>query len=269
MVSIQTGASFAKRLFPELGPLGATSLRLIFASMILLLYWQSWTRKWSRPQLLTLVGYGTSLGLMNLLFYCALERVPLGLAVALEFTGPLGLALLASRRALDFIWAFLAAVGVLLILPIQVSSVQKISIDGVGFALGAGICWALYILFGKRIGEDVPSGHATALGMGVAAIAVAPFGLLLQGRHLFHIDLLPWALMVAILSSALPYSLEMIALKKLPHKTFSTLMSLEPAIAALSGLIFLKENLSWVQWFAILLVMIASAGACLTLSSEE
>ncbi len=263
MVSIQTGASFAKHLFPKIGPLGATSLRLAFASLILLVLWRPWRRKWKRHELLMIGFYGASLGWMNLLFYLSLERVPLGIAVALEFTGPLVVAVVASRRGLDFLWSILAACGILLILPLQATATQNISLSGVGFALGAGVCWALYIVFGKRIGTDVHSGQATAAGMLVAALVVLPFGIVQQGAQLFRPELLPWGLGVALLSSALPYSLEMVALKKLPHKTFSILMSLEPVLAALSGFIFLHESLSFTQCLAILLIISASAGTCL------
>jgi len=264
MGSIQVGASFAKRLFPEVGPLGSTSLRLVFATLILLGLWRPWRRKWKSDQLQTLALYGVSLGCMNLLFYFALERTPLGIAVALEFVGPLAVALFASRRRLDFLWAALAACGILLIVPMHQDSVKNLSIEGVIFALGAGICWALYILFGKKVGRDIPSGQATALGMFFATLVVLPIGIIFKGTQLLRPELFPWALGVAILSSALPYSLEMSALKKLPHKTFSILMSLEPALAALSGLIFLNESLSITQWVAIALVIAASAGTCLT-----
>ena len=263
MASIQIGAAFAKGLFSQIGPLGATSLRLAFASVILLLLWRPWRRKWKKHQLITLALYGVSLGMMNLLFYLALERTPLGIAVALEFVGPLAVALFSSRRRLDWVWAILAACGILLVLPLHSVGIQNISFTGVCFALGAGICWAFYIIFGKKVGNDVPSGQATAIGMVFAALTVVPIGVLMQGTQLLKMDLIPWALAVAVLSSALPYSLEMAALKKLPHKTFSILMSLEPALAALSGILFLNEGLTNVQWLAVVLIVIASAGTCL------
>ncbi len=263
MVSIQVGATFAKGLFPEIGPLGTTTFRLGFASLILLAFWKPWKRKWKRGELTLIALYGASLGLMNLLFYCALERTPLGVVVALEFTGPLAIALFASHRKLDFLWAGLAAFGIYLILPLRSAAVEGVSLSGVLLALGAGSCWAFYILFGKRIGADVHSGQATAAGMTVAALTIVPFGAVLKGAQLIRPDLLPLGVGVAVLSSALPYSLEMLALKKLSHKTFSILMSVEPAMAALSGFLFLHEALSLKQWLAILLIMIASAGTCL------
>lgn len=205
---------------------------------------------------------------MNLLFYMALEHIPLGLAVAFEFCGPLAIALLKSRRPIDFLWVACAVSGLALLLPIgqESGSFDRI---GVAYALGAGICWALYIVFGQAAGAAMHGGKAVALGMLVAAILVLPVGAVSAGRHLFSMEVVRTVLAVAILSSALPYSLEMYALKQIPAHTFGVLMSIEPAIGALSGLVFLKEQLSSLQWIAIGLIMAASIGSILSAGKSE
>lgn len=260
MSTIQFGAALAKGLFPVVGAQGATALRLAFAALILLAVWRPWRTKLTGRELRIVMVYGAALGAMNLTFYLALERIPLGIAVAIEFTGPLAVAVLSTRRALDFVWALLAVAGILLILPLTEAS-QALDPVGVVWALAAGTCWALYILFGQRAGAAVHGGTATALGMVTAALLVFPFGVAHAGWGLLNVALLPMALGVAVLSSALPYSLEMIALKALPTRTFGILMSLEPALAALSGLVFLREQLTVVQWVAIGCVILASAGS--------
>lgn len=260
MVSIQSGASLSKQLFPVVGAPGTTALRLLFATAVLVAVFRPWTR-WPRGSEWTAIGlYGLSLGGMNLLFFQALERIPLGVAVALEFVGPLAVALGASRRRRDFLWAALAIAGLGLLLPFNRLSA---GLDGLGaaYALAAGACWALYIVFGKRVGGSVPGGIATTLGMTCALALALPIGWAHAGSALFDPRLIPLGLAIGILSSALPYSLEMIALKALPTQTFGILMSLEPAIAALSGLVFLGERLTPLQLVAMGLVMAASVGS--------
>lgn len=262
MVSIQTGASFAKGLFPIAGPAGTTALRLFFATLILWLIWRPW--RFKLPSLKNLFVYGASLGLMNLTFYFALMRIPLGLAVALEFIGPLTLTMLSSRKKIDFFWAILAGIGIYLILPKSELSTSSADPLGMMWALIAGMFWAFYIFFGQRAGKDLHGGIATTIGMSFAALAALPFGLAMDGAKLLDPSILPMGIMVAILSSALPYSLEMYALKKMPTRTFGILMSLEPAVASLVGLIFLNEQLTGTQWMAILCVICASLGSSLT-----
>ncbi|WP_413558902.1 EamA family transporter [Bdellovibrio sp. HCB209] len=268
MFSIQGGASFAKQLFPALGPEATTFLRVWISALILLAIYQPWKHKFSKQALQAVALYGISLGAMNLLFYLSLERIPLGIAVALEFTGPLAVATFASKRLLDVMWALLAALGIVLILPHSDFS-QSIDIVGVLFALAAGAFWGLYIIFGKKLGSHIKGGSATAMGMLVAALTVTPTSV--SSLHFADYTGYIWlmALAVAILSSALPYSLEMIALRRIPSKTFGVLMSLEPAIAALMGLIFLSEKLSGIQLAAIVCVMGASCGSSLTSRSAE
>ncbi|MGE8499622.1 MAG: threonine/homoserine exporter RhtA [Pseudomonas sp.] len=266
MISIQSGASLAKGLFPQIGATGTTALRLGLAAIVLCLIMQPWRARLTLASCRSLLGYGLSLGAMNLLFYLSLKTIPLGVAVALEFTGPLALALLSSRRLLDFIWIALAIFGLWLLLP---TGQTETALDpmGMALALGAGLCWALYIVFGQKAGAE-HGRHTVALGTVVAAMLVFPIGLWQAGSGLFAVDLLPIALGVALMSSALPYSLEMIALTRLPARTFSILMSMEPAIAALSGLLFLSERLSGHQWLAIAAIILASAGAAATIRPQ-
>ena len=269
MVSIQTGASLAKHLFPLVGPQGSAALRLFFASLILLIVWRPWSRPPAADHWRAIWLYGLSLGGMNLLFYMALAHIPLGIAVAFEFCGPLAVALFASRRAVDFLWVACAVGGLLLLLPVGGVATAALDPWGVAFALAAGACWALYIIFGRRVGAAVHGGTATALGMCVAALVVLPFGVVHSGLGLLSWAVLPAGFGVAILSSAFPYSLEMIALKKLPAHTFGVLMSMEPAIAALSGLLFLSEKLSSLQWLALGLIIFASAGSAVSVRAPE
>lgn len=267
MISIQSGASLAKSLFPLVGAEGTTALRLVLGAIILSLVMQPWRTRPNLAAYRPLLAYGLALGGMNLLFYMSLQSIPLGVAVALEFTGPLGLALLSSRRLLDFAWIALAAFGLWLLLPSDLAQTQLDPL-GMALALGAGLCWALYIVFGQKAGA-AHGRQTVALGTWVAALLVLPIGLWQAGGSLFSVDLLPIALGVAVLSSALPYSLEMVALTRLPARTFSILMSLEPAIAALSGLLFLSEQLSWNQWLAIGAIILASAGAAATIKPKS
>lgn len=267
MISIQSGASLAKSLFPLVGAEGTTALRLVLGAIILSLIMQPWRARPSLGACRSLLGYGLALGGMNLLFYMSLQTIPLGIAVALEFTGPLTLALLSSRRLLDFVWVILAIFGLWLLLPTGATS-SALDPLGACLALGAGLCWALYIIVGQKAGAK-HGRHTVALGTWVAALLVLPIGLWQGGSNLFSVDLLPVALGVAVLSSALPYSLEMVALTRLPARTFSVLMSLEPAIAALSGLLFLSERLLWSQWLAIGAIILASAGAAATIRPKS
>jgi inner membrane transporter RhtA len=265
MASIQSGASLAKSMFPVIGAQGTTTLRLIFASVIMVLLLRPWRATLTAKSLRTVIVYGMALGGMNLLFYMSLRTVPLGIAVALEFTGPLAVAIYASRRAIDFLWIALATVGLLLLIPIGEAS-AGIDLAGAGYALGAGVCWALYILFGQKAGAD--NGVQTAaLGVMIAALFVTPFGIAHAGAALLTPALIPVAICVALLSTAIPYTLEMVALTRMPTRTFGTLMSIEPAIGALSGLLFLQEYLSLSQWMAIMCIILASVGATMTMGS--
>jgi inner membrane transporter RhtA len=267
MASIQSGASLAKSMFPIVGAQGTTTLRLVFASVIMLLLLRPWRATFTTRSLRTVIVYGMALGGMNLLFYMSLRSVPLGIAVALEFTGPLAVAIYASRRAIDFLWIGLAVIGLLLLIPMGGAS-AGIDLIGAGYALGAGVCWAVYILFGQKAGAD--NGVQTAaLGVMIAALFVAPIGIVHAGAALLTPSLIPIAIGVAILSTAVPYTLEMVALTRMPARTFGTLMSIEPAVGALSGLLFLHEYLSLAQWLAIACIILASVGATMTMRHES
>jgi inner membrane transporter RhtA len=260
MISVQIGAALVKGLFPVAGVAGATALRLGFASLILAAVWRPWRMRPTRREARSILVYGIAMGCMNFCFYSALSRIPLGIAVALEFTGPLALAIAASHRAVDYLWVVLAALGLLALLPLGHRSISTV---GILFALGAGVCWALYIVFGRKAGA-AHGGVTTAMGTAVAAVIVTPIGVMQAGGSLLDPAILPAAFGVAVLSSALPYSLEMFALTRIPTKSFGVLMSAEPALGALSGLVFLHERLSVIQWAAIASIIAASAGSAAT-----
>jgi len=261
MSSIQVGAALAQHLFPAIGAPGTTTLRVVLAALILLAIRRPSLKGLGAAGLKALLLYGASLGLMNLCFYLALRTIPLGVAVAVEFIGPLAVAAASHRSRLDILWLALAAGGLALLAP---WGGQALDPAGLLWALGAGVFWGLYILFGQAAGK-VAEGAAAALGMAVAAIVVIPFGVASAGTRLLDPALLPLGLTVAVLSSALPYSLEMFALTRLPRSTFGTLMSLEPAIGALSGFLLLGQHLSLRQGGAVAAIILASAGAALSL----
>jgi inner membrane transporter RhtA len=262
MFCFQGGASLAKSLFPAVGAEGTAALRVGLSALILILVGRPWRARIHAGNWRSLLAYGASLGAMNLLFYMALRTVPLGIAVALEFSGPLAVTLLSSRRVLDFVWIALALAGLAFLLPLA-HEAAPLDLRGAALALGAGACWGLYIVFGQKAGAE-HGGSATMLGSAVAAFVVVPFGIAHAGAALLQPKIWPYALMVAALSSALPYSLEMVALRRLPTRVFGTLMSLEPAAAALMGFLLLRERLTVTQWLAIGAVMLASAGMTLT-----
>ncbi len=261
MISIQGGATLAKQLFPIVGVEAVTAYRLGFSAIILLLIFKPWKRKLQVGYRRYLLFYGLALGTMNFLFYQSIKTIPLGIAVGLEFTGPLAVALFASRRKIDFLWIFLVVLGLLALIPFQDSS--SIDIPGVLYALGAGVCWALYIVFGQKAGNYY--GTATVgIGAAIAAMVFVPIGIASGGIGIFAPEYLPMAITVAVLTSALPYALEMIALTRMPAKTFGTLTSLEPAIAAIFGFIILSEVLTTIQIAGIIAIILASLGASLS-----
>ena len=256
--SLQVGAAFAVTLFDELGPGGAAFLRLAFAALILCAVWRPRVRGRPRAELRLAAAFGTALGLMNWSIYEAMDRIPLGVAVTIEFAGPLLVAVLGSRRPLDALWVALAAAGILLLADPGGGSVDG---TGVLFALAAAACWMAYIHLSQATGRVFPGGTGLALAMVAGAIVVAPAGLVQGGGSLLEPDLLGSALVVAVASSALPYSLELEALRRLPAAVFGVLMSLEPAVAALAGFVVLGQDLGAREALAIALVVVASAGA--------
>lgn len=266
MLSIQSGASLAKSLFPLVGAPGVTALRIALGTAILVVIFKPWRLRFKKEQRLPLLFYGLSLGAMNYMFYLSIQTIPLGIAVALEFTGPLAVALFSSRRPVDFIWVILAVLGLWFLLPLG-QRVSEIDLTGAALALGAGACWAIYILTGQRAGEE--HGPATvAIGSLIAAIIFVPMGMAQATESIWQWSVMPIGLAVAILSTALPYSLEMIALTRLPTRIFGTLMSMEPALAALSGMVFLGETLTFTQTLALCSIIAASMGSTLTMRPE-
>lgn len=262
VVALGIGTSFAKQLFPVVGSLGTTALRVGFSALLLVLIWRPWRWPLSRTDAWSIVRYGVALGFMNLMFYMALRTIPFGLAVAIEFSGPLTVAMLSSRRRIDFVWLLLAIIGLALLLPLDPGTAPLDPV-GVLFALGAAVCWGSYIVFGKRVGH-LHAGQSVALGLSVAAIAVVPIGVWHAGTALLQPGLLLYGVGVAAVSSAIPISLEMVALKRLPKEAFGVMSSLEPAVAALLGLIVLDEHLTALQWLAIALTILAAAGSAFT-----
>jgi inner membrane transporter RhtA len=259
MVSFQIGAAFAKQLIPVLGAPGTTALRLGLSALLLVALQRPWRSVPSSAAWPWILAYGLSLGAMNAVFYVALGRIPLGIAVAIEFVGPLGVAVWASRRRIDYLWVALAAVGLALLLPIR-SGAAALDPLGVACALLAGAGWALYIVFGQKAGRAHGPTAAT-WGLMVAAMLTVPLGVADAGARLVDPAILPFGVAVAIFSSALPYSLEMVALRRLSTKAFGTLMSFEPAIAAVAGVVLLHERLTALQWLAIAAIVVASVGA--------
>ncbi len=260
VISVQVGAAFAKGLFPSLGAAGTVFLRVGFAAIVLLLVWRPRVRMrgYTRSDYRAVVLFALTLAGMNSAFYVALSRIPLGIAVAVEFVGPLSVAVIGSRRLLDLLWATLAAGGILLLVPTG----EAVVIDPVGIllALLAGACWAAYILLSARVGRAFPGGSGLALSMTLAAALLAPSGIWQGGEALLDPHLLLVGACVAFLSSVVPYSLEIEALRKLPSHVFGVLLSTEPAIAALSGFLILGEALNWQESAALLLITIAAIG---------
>jgi len=258
ILSVQLGAAVAKNLFPALGPAGTVFLRAGFGALVLLAMWRPRLRGYTRADYLVVLLFGLATGGMNYAFYSALDRIPLGVAVTLEFVGPLGVALAGSRRLHDVLWGLLAVAGVVLFSPIGGARLDPI---GLALALLAGSLWAAYIILGGRMGRAFSDGTGLALAMGVAALALAPIGVAGAGRALLDPGLLLAGVGLAMLSSVIPYSLEMEALRRLPARVFGVLMSLEPAVAGLVGFVILGQRLGPRDLLAIALVVGASIGA--------
>ncbi|WP_396433462.1 EamA family transporter [Limnohabitans sp.] len=269
LVSLAVGTSFAKSLFPALGAEGTTAYRLVFATLILMAVFRPWRRRWVWADALPLGLYGITLGVMNLLFYSAIKTIPFGVAIAIEFTGPLAVAIWTSKKASDWLWVTLAIAGLALLLPLPGGDAAT-ALDPMGMLLAflAGICWALYIVFGQRVALRYGA-MATPMGMLAAALVVAPIGVWHAGSALLDPQWLIAGLAVAVLSSAIPYALEMFSLKHLPKNTFSILLSLEPAVGALAGWLVLAEHLTLAQGLAIALVMVASMGTAWSAGQDK
>lgn len=262
MLSVQIGAAFAKSLFPLVGAQGTTMLRLVAGALMLAAVLRPWRVRPSRALLPWLAAYGVTLCAMNLLFYAALTTIPLGICVALEFTGPLLVATLTSRRPSDLAWVVLAVAGIMLLSPFA-GMRQALDPVGVVLALGAGGCWALYIVLAPKAGAEL-GGRSVAYGMATAAVLSLPFGLSRAAPALLDPHVLAAALVVGLLSSALPFWLEMMALTRMPARVYGTLTCLEPAFGVVAGFLFLHESLTGLQCLGIAAVVAAAFGTAIT-----
>lgn len=263
MISMQSSGSLAKLIFNQFPILTVSAMRLLLGSLILAVIFKIWQINFKQINWSAVIRYGIALAGMNALFYLSIERLPLGIAVSFEFIGPLSVALFYARQKFDFIWIGLAILGLVLLFPFDQSH-QQLDPIGIAFALGAGACWAMYIIFGQKP-SGISGNHTVCLGMFIGMCCLMPIAIF-AGMPLttFHPDNLMLFTALAILASALPFSLEMVALRSLSPFAFGTLTSLEPAIAALSGFVFLHEQLLWTQWLALIVIIAASIGCTYT-----
>lgn len=274
MITVQFGAALAKELFGSLGPAGVVFLRVGFAALMLMALWRPWRASARvgvgtaavlphkrQADYVAVVLFGLTLALMNFLFYSALARIPLGVAVTVEFIGPLSVAAISSRRALDLLWVILALAGILLLAPIRTLGAAPLDPFGLLLALGAGACWATYILLSARVGRAFAGVAGLSLAMTVGALALVPVGIIGAGSALLDLHLLLLGACVALLSSVVPYSLELAVLRRMSPGAFGVFMSLEPAIAALVGWLVLHEMLELRALVALVLVTTAAIGA--------
>lgn len=263
MVSMQSSGALAKVLFEHFPVLTISAMRLLMGSLILAIIFRIWQVNFKQIKWSAIISYGVALAGMNALFYLSIERLPLGIAVSFEFIGPLSVALFHARQKFDFIWVGLAVLGLVLLFPFD-QAAHRLDPIGIALALGAGACWALYIIAGQKP-SGVSGNHTVCLGMFVGMLCLMPIALFSgMSATVFQPSNLIYFIALAILASALPFSLEMIALRNLSALSFGTLMSLEPAVAAFSGFIFLGEQLLWTQWLALATIISASIGCTMT-----
>lgn len=271
MISYQISASFAKQLFSVLDPLTVTILRLCFAAVLVTLMFRSWRIISRLPYLRwrDLLCYSASLGLMNILFYLSLDKLPQGIAVGLEFAGPLGLALLSVKYRSDYIWVLLAIIGIVMMVPWGSANAENFSVFGAACALGAGFCWAIYIYFGQKVVQQNIGMHALTIAIIISALALLPIGLYQDAPALVQTQHWGKVLMVALLATTIPYALDLLALKSLSKLSYGTLSSLSPALAALAGMVLLKEQINTWQWVALGCIMLASVGVTVGTSKRS
>lgn len=263
MISVQSSGSLAKILFHDFPILTVAAMRLLFGALILALIFKIWQINFRQVKWQAIISYGFALAGMNALFYLSIDRLPLGIAVSFEFVGPLSVALYYARQKFDFVWVGLAILGLILLFPFDQVS-EDLDLIGIGFALGAGACWAIYIVAGQKP-SGISGNHTVCLGMFIGMLCLMPVALF-SGFSIavFEPSNFIYFIALAVLASALPFTLEMIALRHLTALSFGTLMSIEPAIAALSGFIFLGEQLLWNQWLALATIICASIGCTYT-----
>jgi inner membrane transporter RhtA len=264
--SVQVGAALARTMFDDLGASGTSLVRVLFAALALMVLWRPDPRRYNAAELRLVAAFGLVLGLMNLTFYLGLARLDLGVAVTIEFLGPLAVAVVGSRRRLDLVWAALAGIGIVLLAnPGGADSVDPL---GLFFILCAAACWAAYILLAKRAGRIFAGSHGVAMAMVVAALVPLAPGIVDGGSALLRPELLALGLGVGLLSSAIPYSLETEALRRMPANVFGVLMSMEPAVAALAGFVVLGQDLGPREIVAMAFVVAASAGVSIAAPPE-
>lgn len=263
MICVQSSGSLAKILFDQFPVLTVAAMRLLLSSAILAIIFKIWKINFKQVKWKAIISYGIALAGMNAMFYLSIDRLPLGIAVSFEFIGPLSVALFYARQKFDFVWVGLAILGLVLLFPFA-QAAESLDPIGIAFALGAGACWALYIVAGQKP-SGISGNHTVCLGMFIGMLCLMPIALWSGlSVHVFEASNLGYFIALAILASALPFSLEMIALRNLTALSFGTLMSVEPAIAALSGFIFLGEQLLWNQWLALATIITASIGCTYT-----
>ncbi|UOG17874.1 EamA family transporter [Acinetobacter sp. PK01] len=263
MLCVQSSGSLAKILFQQFPVLTVSAMRMLLGALILAIIFQIWKINFKNVRWSSILSYGIALAGMNGLFYLSIERLPLGIAVSFEFIGPLSVALYYARQKYDFLWVSLAILGLILLFPFD-QATQSLDLTGIAFAIGAGACWAVYIIAGQRP-SGISGNHTVCLGMFVGMLCLMPVAMFSgMTSDVFLPSNLFYFIGLAILASALPFTLEMIALRNLTAMSFGTLMSLEPAIAALSGFVFLNEQLLWTQWLALSTIIIASIGCTYT-----
>ena len=262
MVSYQISASFAKQLFEVLDPLTVVTLRLCFASILIILMFRSWKIIQRLPYLKwkDLLLYSGSVCLMNVLFYASLGKLPQGIAVGLEFLGPLTLALISIKQRADYLWVGLAIIGIALMVPWQDAHAANFSYLGAAFALGAGVCWAIYIYYGQKVIRQNIGLHALSIAIALSALVMLPISVVHNPDALLQTQYWPKALLIALLATAIPYALDLLALKRLSKMSYGTLSSLSPALAVISGFIILNENITVLQGIALACIMVASVG---------
>ena len=262
MVSYQISASFAKQLFEVLDPLTVVTLRLCFASILIILMFRSWKIIQRLPYLKwkDLLLYSGSVCLMNVLFYASLGKLPQGIAVGLEFLGPLTLALISIKQRADYLWVGLAIIGIALMVPWQDAHATNFSYLGAAFALGAGVCWAIYIYYGQKVIRQNIGLHALSIAIALSALVMLPISVVHNPDALLQAQYWPKALLIALLATAIPYALDLLALKRLSKMSYGTLSSLSPALAVISGFIILNENITVLQGIALACIMVASVG---------
>lgn len=263
MLCVQSSGSLAKILFQQFPVLTVSAMRMLLGALILAIIFQIWKINFKSVRWSSILSYGIALAGMNGLFYLSIERLPLGIAVSFEFIGPLSVALYYARQKYDLLWVCMAILGLILLFPFDQAK-QSLDLTGIAFAIGAGACWAVYIIAGQRP-SGISGNHTVCLGMFVGMLCLMPVALFSgMTSNVFQPPNLFYFVGLAILASALPFTLEMIALRNLTALSFGTLMSLEPAIAALSGFVFLNEQLLWTQWLALVTIITASIGCTYT-----